>query len=173
MKATGMVRRMDELGRVVIPKEIRRTMHLHCGEELEIFAQDEGLYLRKYSALATLQDSAHAYVRVVESLAGNTVYVADPNAIMFGVGRHADVNAEGEPLSTAVIEVLEARKSAILSRISFWRGGIPYAHGMVCPLVAHGDLFGALLLGADNPIDSRQQGVMQAACCLLQQDLGE
>ena len=57
MRSTGIVRRMDELGRVVIPKELRRTLKIREGEELEVLTSDENeLILRKYSAVEELAD---------------------------------------------------------------------------------------------------------------------
>lgn len=67
MKATGIVRRIDDLGRVVIPKEIRRTCNIREGDPLEIFLQDDGVVFRKYiptyrdDLIATLQDAADYY----------------------------------------------------------------------------------------------------------------
>lgn len=67
MKATGIVRRVDDLGRVVIPKEIRRTCNIREGDPLEIFLQDDGVVFKKYiptyrdDLMATLQDAADYY----------------------------------------------------------------------------------------------------------------
>ena len=67
MKATGIVRRIDDLGRVVIPKEIRRTMRIREGDPLEIFLQDSAVVFKKYNPtyrdnlMATLQDAADYY----------------------------------------------------------------------------------------------------------------
>ena len=67
MKATGIVRRIDDLGRVVIPKEIRRTCGIHEGDPLKIFLQDDAVVFKKYNPdyrdelMATLQDAADYY----------------------------------------------------------------------------------------------------------------
>ena len=62
MKATGIVRRIDDLGRVVIPKEIRRTMRIREGDPLEIFTDREGgVILRKYSPIAEMGEFAQEY----------------------------------------------------------------------------------------------------------------
>ena len=59
MKATGIVRRIDDLGRVVIPKEIRRTMRIREGDPLEIYTdKDGGVIFRKYSLMGALADFA-------------------------------------------------------------------------------------------------------------------
>lgn len=168
MKATGMIRRMDELGRVVIPKEMRRTMHLKEGEELEIFADEEGLLLKKYSALSALSHVAETYAQVVAALADDAVYVADAECVLTSVGD----KATGLFLSHPVLEAMGRRRPAVLDDIEVAEGKY-YPHVMICPVVAHGDLFGALVLGSRTTIDSRRQGVMQAACCLLSKELGD
>lgn len=53
MKSTGIIRRIDDLGRVVIPKEIRRTLHVQEGDPMEIFVQDGGVFFKKYDTTAT------------------------------------------------------------------------------------------------------------------------
>ena len=66
MRATGIVRRIDELGRVVIPKEIRRTQRIHSGDALEIFTDGKGeVVFKKYSPLAELGEPAAAYADVL------------------------------------------------------------------------------------------------------------
>ena len=66
MKATGIVRRIDELGRVVIPKEIRRVQHIRSGDSLEIFMEENGeVVFKKYSPLAELGEPAAVYADVL------------------------------------------------------------------------------------------------------------
>lgn len=67
MKSTGMTRRIDELGRVVIPKEIRRSLRLNVGEELEIYVDEETLLFKKHSSLASIRKTAK---RCAEALKG-------------------------------------------------------------------------------------------------------
>ena len=74
MKATGIVRRIDDLGRVVIPKEIRRTLRIREGDPLEIYTEkDGGVIFRKYSPMGDLQDFA---AQICESIGKNTGRIA-------------------------------------------------------------------------------------------------
>ena len=76
MKATGIVRRIDDLGRVVIPKEIRRTMRIREGEPLEIFVDREGeVFLKKYSPIGELTEFAQEYADALAEEPGNGVFV--------------------------------------------------------------------------------------------------
>ena len=73
MKATGIVRRIDDLGRIVVPKEIRRTLRIREGDPLEIFTDREGeIILKKYSPIGELSQFAGEYA---ESLAHTTGYL--------------------------------------------------------------------------------------------------
>ena len=76
MKATGIVRRIDELGRVVIPKEIRRTLRIREGDPLEIFTDKEGeIILKKYSPINELGDFAKEYADALHLAYGHTAVI--------------------------------------------------------------------------------------------------
>ena len=70
MKATGIVRRIDELGRVVIPKEIRSTLRLKSGDPLEIFTDRDELMLKKYSPIASLEKFSEGTAKSLSDLSG-------------------------------------------------------------------------------------------------------
>ena len=83
MKATGIVRRIDELGRVVIPKEIRRTLRIREGDPLEIFTDREGeVILKKYSPIGELSDFAREYVESLNQSLGHIAAIADKDTIV-------------------------------------------------------------------------------------------
>ena len=78
MKATGIVRRIDDLGRVVIPKEIRRTMRIRESEPLEIYTGKEGeIILKKYSPISEMSEFARQYAESMSQASGRTTLVAD------------------------------------------------------------------------------------------------
>ena len=78
MKATGIVRRIDELGRVVIPKEIRRTLRIREGDPLEIFTDREGeVILKKYSPIGELGDFAREYAESLHQSLNRTTLICD------------------------------------------------------------------------------------------------
>ena len=87
MKATGIVRRIDDLGRVVIPKEIRRTLHIRVGEPLEIFVSGEGeVIFKKYSPMGDLSSMAGRYAEVLTKVAGAPVLVCDRDHVVTAAG---------------------------------------------------------------------------------------
>lgn len=83
MKATGIVRRIDDLGRVVIPKEIRRTLRIREGDPLEIFTDREGgVILKKYSPIGELSDFSKEYAESLNQTLGHIVIIADKDGII-------------------------------------------------------------------------------------------
>ena len=87
MKATGIVRRIDDLGRVVIPKEIRRTMHIREGDPLEIFTDREGgIMLRKYSPIGEMGDFARTYAEALSRSLNAVACIADKEAVIAAAG---------------------------------------------------------------------------------------
>ena len=90
MRSTGIVRRMDELGRVVIPKELRRTLRIREGEELEVLTTDDSeLVLRKYSAIDELADFKADYVRSIYTTTGLTALITDNDRVLAAAGKNA------------------------------------------------------------------------------------
>ena len=86
MQYTGITRRIDELGRVVIPKEIRRTMRLREGEEMEIFVDENSLILKKYSCVKGIQKFSEEIVESLFSSTGDTSLVTDLDKIVAAAG---------------------------------------------------------------------------------------
>mgnify|MGYP002528806529 CR=1 FL=1 len=78
MKATGIVRRIDDLGRIVIPKEIRRTLRIREADAIEIFTDGEGqIILKKYSPIGEMTDFARQYAESLAQVSGHAALIAD------------------------------------------------------------------------------------------------
>ena len=87
MKATGIVRRIDELGRIVIPKEIRRTLRIRETDPLEIYTDQEGeIILKKYSPIGELTEFAKQYAEVLAQTTGNIICITDRDQIVAVAG---------------------------------------------------------------------------------------
>ena len=83
MKITGLTRRVDSLGRIVIPKELRRMLHIKEGSPLEIYMDaDETIVLKKYSQVGSLKNISQAYAQSLSKVTGATVCVADRDEII-------------------------------------------------------------------------------------------
>ena len=86
MKATGIVRRIDELGRVVIPKEIRSTLRLKSGDPLEIFTDRDELMLKKYSPIASLEKFSEGTAKSLSDLSGHVAVICDTDGVLHASG---------------------------------------------------------------------------------------
>ena len=119
MKATGIVRRIDDLGRVVIPKEIRRTLRIREGDPLEIYTEkDGGVIFRKYSPMGDLQDFA---AQICESIGKNTGRIAAVS------DRDSIIALSGAPRR----ELVDRRNSADLENLMEQRKSYRYSPGNV------------------------------------------
>lgn len=152
MKATGIVRRIDDLGRVVIPKEIRRTMHIREGAPLEIFTDSNGLVIfKKYSPIGELSTFAAQYVEAFSGNIEDTVAICDCDRII-AVSSGAKKELGGKEIGFDIQKIIEERKT-----VTFNSGEKNIKIGQsekrlcaIAPIIAAGDIAGAVLLFSDN-----------------------
>ena len=113
MKATGIVRRIDDLGRIVIPKEIRRTLRIREGDPLEIFTSREGeIMLKKYSPVGELGEFARSYAQALAQTTEALVCITDREYVIAAAGT-GKKEVEGEQLSEEMEEMIEKRSTVV------------------------------------------------------------
>ena len=152
MKATGIVRRIDELGRVVIPKEIRRTLRLKEGDPLEIFTTHDELTLKKYSPIATLEGFSEATARSLNLLSGKLCAICDTDSILNAVGE-GKRDLEGKRLSADMDKILRDRRS-YLANLTEGDNIVSIAEApiegvtaqIIVPIITNGDCIGAVAI---------------------------
>ena len=111
MKATGIVRRIDDLGRVVVPKEIRRTMRIREGQAMEIYTGREGeIILKKYSPIEELAECAAGFTKSISTVTGCLVCVSDQEQIVAANGPEQK-NYLGKSISSRLEEAILNRKT--------------------------------------------------------------
>lgn len=86
MKSTGVIRRIDDLGRIVIPKEIRKNLRIKEGDNLEVFIEDENIILKKYSMMNKINDLAQELTDAIYTFTKHNVFITDTNTILAGSG---------------------------------------------------------------------------------------
>ena len=152
MKATGIVRRIDDLGRVVVPKEIRKTLHIREGDPLEIFTDREvEIILKKYSPIGELGSFARQYAEALAHSTGHVVSITDRDnhIAVAGNGKRELMN---KPVSKALDEAIEKRK--MVTAAGSERDYIPltesesehYSYQVICPIISEGDAIGAVVI---------------------------
>jgi AbrB family transcriptional regulator, stage V sporulation protein T len=154
MKATGIVRRIDDLGRVVIPKEIRRTLRIREGDPLEIFVDRDGeVILKKYSPIGELGDFAKEYAESLYESMNHIVMISDRDTIIAIAGASKKDYLEKQ-IGNLVESCMENRKAALET------GSVQselikdltetYTSSVVAPIVAGGDPIGAVILASKD-----------------------
>jgi AbrB family transcriptional regulator (stage V sporulation protein T) len=167
MKATGIVRRIDDLGRVVIPKEIRRTLRIREGDPLEIFVDREGeVILKKYSPIGELGDFAKEYADSLYESTGHIACISDRDMVIAVAGAPKKEFLD-KPISKAVEKAIEERKVVLMPKPGEHKyceacpvieedGACNLTAQVIAPIIAEGDPIGAVILF------SREPGVVMA-----------
>lgn len=152
MKATGIVRRIDDLGRVVVPKEIRRTLRLREGEPMEIFTGKDGeIILKKYSPVGELESHAQELAESIAQITGYLTCVTDTDQVITASG-HGQREYQGKNISPELETVIKDRESKLTQKLK--GNQIPViaddemedTSQVICPIISAGDVFGAVVL---------------------------
>ena len=151
MKAPGIVRRIDDLGRVVVPKEIRRTLRIREGDPLEIFTDREGeIILKKYSPIGELGEFAKQYAESLAQTSGHMVCITDRDQIIAVSG--GKKNMIGKSISKQLEAAIQERETIIASKND--RSFIKIADDnfdeitgeVIFPIICEGDAIGSVIL---------------------------
>lgn len=159
MKATGIVRRIDDLGRIVIPKEIRRTLRIREGDPLEIYTDKEGeVILKKYSPIGEMSEFAVQFAESLNKTSGHISCISDRDSIIAVSGASKkdfiektlsqDLEKVIEDKTTLVVKSPDEKPIQILSDDA---AGKRYTSQVVVPIVSEGDPIGAVILLSTDP----------------------
>ena len=156
MKATGIVRRIDDLGRVVIPKEIRKTLRIKEGTPMEIYTDREGqIILKKYSPIGELNVFAAEYAEALVQTTGLTACITDRDQVV-AVSGSGSRELEGKEISMELDAVIAGREGRLASRdsrenISLISGDMDsFCQKMIQPILCASDAIGAVILLTKN-----------------------
>ena len=181
MKATGIVRRIDELGRIVIPKEIRRTMRIREGDPLEIYTSPDGeVIFKKYSPVGEISSTASQYVDVLSKVGGLPAVICDRDHVIAVSGMSKKEIIERR-VSGSLEDLIEQRKSYVFKngeqkRLNPIEGVDRYA--IACsPILASGDVNGAVIMlsgdGGNDTATAEQSALVQAAAMYFGKQMEE
>lgn len=152
MKSTGVVRRVDDLGRIVIPKEIRRTLRIRDGESLEIFVDREMITLKKFSKMTDIEEVSKQLVDVINATINKSVLITDRDKFIAASGifkkKYISKN-----ISKFLEKTLRERKiifSYNLDRIEVLEGEEETLSYVIHPIIMNGDAIGLVMTLSDN-----------------------
>ena len=159
VRATGIVRRIDELGRVVIPKEIRRTLRIREGDPLEIYTDKDGeVILKKYSPIGEISNFAKDYTESLFRSLGHIACITDKDMIVSASGVSRKELWE-KPISRDLELAIQSRQVVTANRGSGTRlvpvtsedDAQAYTAQVICPIIADGESIGAVVLLSREP----------------------
>ena len=151
MKATGIVRRIDDLGRVVVPKEIRRTLRIREGDPLEIFTDREGeIILKKYSPIGELGQFAKQYADSLNQTTGHIIAITDKDMFIAASGP-TKKDLLTKSISHELEEVINERESIIAGKedknyIRITNEDDEFTYEVIQPIISEGDAIGAVII---------------------------
>lgn len=184
LKATGVVRRIDDLGRIVIPKEIRRTLRIREGDPLEIFTDKEGeIILKKYSPIGELSEFATQYAEALAKTTGHIACITDKDTIIAVAGAPKKEYLE-KSVSSELEKIMEDK--TVWTAKSQSERHVPvllndtetdrYTSQVIYPILAEGDTIGTVMLLSTQPnikMNEVEMKVVQSAAGFLGKQMEE
>ncbi|MFV0249798.1 MAG: stage V sporulation T C-terminal domain-containing protein [Bacilli bacterium] len=176
MKSTGVVRRIDELGRIVIPKEIRKNLRIHEGENLEIFIYNEDVILKKFSIVKKLGDFANNFTDAIYSFVKHNIIITDTDNVI-AISGPLKKDYIKKSISEEMFRAIERRENVLqkykkkLKVIKEEEVECSYA---ITSIFNNGDVVGlVIMVSLDEQIDETELKVIQIAAQFLSKYIEE
>lgn len=152
MKDTGITRRIDELGRIVIPRELRKILRIKDGDPLEFYSNNEEIIIKKYSPIANIEMHAQSVAEGIKETTEKDCIIVDKDQVVYATGT-SKKELVGKDISYQLEKVIDEKKSLVLSKTD---GGsvVPVVNGdtlntenqIIVPVMTGGDVFGGIIL---------------------------
>lgn len=174
MKATGVVRRIDDLGRIVIPKEIRKTMRIKEGESLEIFIDNTNIILKKYSALDKISEYAQNITEAIHSITKNEVFITDTNNII-AVSGQLKRKYINKNISNYLLSIIKNRENKIekgIKNIEFIDDLAEKGSYIINSINVNGDILGLIIVFTEeNELNEKDEQMLKIVSNFLSKQL--
>ena len=144
MKQTGVTRKIDELGRIVIPKEIRKNLGIRDGESLEIYTSDYSIILKKYYEVKKLEDVCDKLCEMIKNIYDVNILITDREKVVSS----SISNYKDKLLDKDLIELIDERELLISDKLLTKKIGNDEVYGYytVVPIVASSDSLGLVII---------------------------
>ncbi len=165
MEGIGIVRRIDNLGRIVIPMEIRRNLKFKEGDPLELYVSGNNIIVKKFSAIDSFGEDLFAYCDEISKALNMTVLVTDVDKVLAGSGKGKTIY-NGKPLEKEFKQSISQRKE-FHSKLKeshipiFLQDTLQYREQVVVPIISKGEVVGSLVGVSDNTIDKTSQEFLE------------
>ena len=157
MKSTGITRRIDDLGRIVIPKEIRKNLKIKENEVLEIFIENENIILKKYSSFNDMENLLNNYVEVLEDITLNNVLITNRDKVI-SVRKSKEYDYLNREIGSIINKVIESKqdiKSKEKEKIEIIYDNEITTNYYISPILNNGDVLGTIIVFGNNNIDEK------------------
>lgn len=156
MKQTGVTRKIDELGRIVIPKEIRKNLGIRDGETLEIFTSEDSIILKKYFEVRKYEDLSNKLCELIKNIYNIDLVITDREKVI--TSSNKDI-VENSKLNNKFLELIDNREMFISRDLSTINFGVDISgYFTVIPIIASSDSLGLVILISETTIDYSSLG---------------
>lgn len=163
---TGIVRKIDELGRIVIPKGIRKNLNIRNGEDVQIFIQDNSIVLKKYEKLLSMKENADIYINNFKKLTSSDIIITDKEKVI-----SSSVLAYiGNKIDSKIISLIDERKHEEGYFLKFDTLSIEKKY-LVSPIIVDADSIGSIILISDSAITDQDKLLAHILNILLTMNL--
>lgn len=149
MKSTGVIRKIDELGRIVLPKEIRRNLGIRDGENLEIFVENDHVLLKKYSKMQDYSEIVKNLATIVNDTYDFKIIITDRDKVLFSGIDEIQINQE---IGDKLLNLIHNRESVLKSNLDTYHFKDKELTGyfLIMPIISSIDCLGLILLYNDK-----------------------
>ena len=144
----GSLRRIDELGRIVIPKTVREALRITSGDSLEIYTENENIILKKHSTLNELEEISIVIKEVLKNITKAEIIITDKNKIITAT----ENSYQNKKISNELLKILEERNIIIKENISITDETEDESIYLVNPIIINGDIIGSIILKSKENI---------------------
>ena len=160
MKQTGVTRKIDELGRIVIPKEIRKNLGIRDGEALEIFTSEDSIILKKYFEVRKYEDLSSKLCELIKNIYNVDLVITDREKVITSSNKEI---VENTKLNNKFLELIDNREMFISKELSTINLGIDISgYFTIIPIIASSDSLGLVIIISDNDNDYSSLGKLLA-----------
>ncbi len=173
MKTTGVIRRIDELGRIVIPKEIRKNLRIKDGENIEIFIEGENIILKKHSILGKIKEDSKKIVEAVNYFLKKNVIVTDRDSVV-AVSGNIKKEYSDRQISSYLNECIENRKQVLeenIKPVSFIENMEEQSSYCIVPVISDGDVDGLVIITSEEKVNESDLQICQIVAKILSKSL--
>lgn len=166
MKSTGVIRRIDELGRIVLPKEIRRNLGIRDGENLEIFVEDDKILLQKYSKMKDFKEIIKNICDCVNIVYNHKIIVTDRDKVVY---TNDDISLVDKDLDLKLIEYIQNRESILKNQMQVYTFQKIEKKGyyFIQPIISSTDCLGLILFYDEQPIQEESISLLKLMSTLI------